>query len=389
MIDRLKKTWPARLSLRLAEWGEASLAPALLRRRTLGLALLSILLAALYWGLLASDRYISEARVIVQQTDLSGGQGMDFGSLLGNVGAGNRADQLVLRDYLLSVDMLNLLDAKLDLRHHYSDPSRDLLSRMWSHDVSLEWFQRYHLSRLSVELDDYSGILVIKAQGFDPKTAQAITALLVSEGEAFLNAMGHHLAEGQVSFLEQQVAKMRVRATDARQAVLEFQNRKGLASPMATAENVGAIIARLEGQLTELKTRRIALLGYLVPGSPGVVELDVQIAALENQIAQENGRLVSPKGNNTLNRTVEEYQRLEMEAGFAQDVYKSALGALERGRIEAARMLKKVSVLQAPTRPQLSMEPRRLYNILIFVIFAFMIAGVVHLLAAIIRDHRD
>ena len=38
-----------------------------------------------------------------------------------------------------------------------------------------------------------------------------------------------------------------------------------------------------------------------------------------------------------------------MNAEFAQDVYKTALIALEKGRIEATRTLKKVSVLQAPT----------------------------------------
>lgn len=388
MIDRIKKSWPARASRRLAEWAETFLAPALLRRRTLGLALVCSLLALLYWSVLASDRYISEARVIVQHTDVNGGQGMDFGSLLGNVGAGNRGDQLVLRDYLLSVDILNALDAKLDLRRHYSDPSRDLLSRLWSRDISPEWFHRYYLSRVSVELDDYSGILIVKAQGFDPKTAQAITTMLVSEGERFLNAMGHRLAEEQVSFLEQQLVNIRTRATAARQAMLEFQNRKGLVSPKATVENVAGIIGRLEAQLTELKIRRIAMLGYLIPGTPGIAELDLEIAAVEKQMVQENARLVSPKGN-TLNRTVEEYQLLEMDAEFTQDVYKTALVALEKGRIEATRTLKKVSILQAPSAPQYSLEPRRLYNAIVFVIFTFMVAGVVHLLAAIIRDHRD
>lgn len=388
MIDRLNGSLPARASRRLAGWAQGLLVPALLRRRTLGLALACSLLAILYWGVLASDRYISEARVIVQSTDLTGGQGMDFGNLLGNVGAGNRGDQLVLRDYLLSVDMLNALDAKLDLRRHYSDSSRDLLSRLWSPDVSIEWLHRYYLSRISVELDDYSGILVVKAQSFDPHTANLITSMLVSEGERFLNAMGHRLAEEQVSFLEQQLVAIRSRATAARQAMLAFQNQKGLVSPKATAENVAGIISRLESQLTELKTRRIAMLGYLVPGSPGIAELDLEIAAVEKQMAQENARLVSPKGD-TLNRTVDEFQRLEMDAEFAQDVYKTALVALEKGRIEATRTLKKVSILQAPTEPQFSLEPRRLYNTVVFIIFTFMVAGVVHLLAAIIRDHRD
>lgn len=154
------------------------------------------------------------------------------------------------------------------------------------------------------------------------------------------------------------------------------------------AETLLTTVNRLEAQLTDLKARRSSLLGYLSPSAPGVVELDMQINGIEKQLIQEQSRLTSPKGQ-TLNRTVEEYQRLEMTAKFAEDVYKTALVALEKGRIEALRTLKKVSILQSPTLPQYPLEPKRLYNITVFIIMALILAGIVHLLAAIIRDHRD
>lgn len=78
-----------------------------------------------------------------------------------------------------------------------------------------------------------------------------------------------------------------------------------------------------------------------------------------------------------------------MEAAFAQDVYKTALVALEKGRIEATRTIKKVSVLQSPTQPEYALEPRRFYNTLVFILVAMLLAGVAHLLAAIVRDHKD
>jgi len=78
-----------------------------------------------------------------------------------------------------------------------------------------------------------------------------------------------------------------------------------------------------------------------------------------------------------------------MEAGFTQDVYKTALIALEKGRVEAIRTLKKVSLLQTPTLPEYALEPRRLYNTLVFTLVALMLAGIVQLLMAIMRDHKD
>jgi capsular polysaccharide transport system permease protein len=360
--------------------------PRLLRRTAFQSALVAILLAGIYWGIIASDRYVSVAHVVVDRTDLAGGQGMDFTSLI--TGGRSSQDLLLLRDHLRSVDMLQKLDAELDLRAHYSDASRDPLSRLWFTDAAQEFFQRHYLSRVGIEMDDQSGVLRIRAQAYSPEMAQAIAAFLVEEGERFMNEMAHRLGREQVEFLEKQVAQMGERLIVSRQAVVNFQNAKGLLSPQATAESLAAIVARLEGQLSELKARRGAMLGYLSPAAPDVAQLDLEIGSVERQLREEQARLAAPAGG-TLNRTVEEYQRLEMEAVFAQDVYRTALVALEKGRVEATRTLKKVSVLQNPTLPQYPLEPRRIYNIVVFALSVLVLAGIAHLLAAIIRDHKD
>ncbi|WP_019865606.1 hypothetical protein [Methylovulum miyakonense] len=357
----------------------------------LGTAIVAGCLSVGYWGLYASDRYISEAHVIIQSTEMNSGQSFDLGTLLGNVSAGNQPDQLLMRDYLLSLDMLKKLDAELHLRDHYSDPRHDLLSRLWSKNndiLEVEEFYDYYLERVSVEYDDYAGVLVIKAQGYDPQTAQAITAALVRDGERFMNALAHSLAKDQVDFLSQQIGDINRATMAARQALLNYQNKHGLVSPQGTTENLAGIVNAMEGQLSTLQTSRAAMLGYLMPDSANVVELNLQIGALEKQIASEKAKLAAPQGK-ALNSTVEEYQRLEMEAGFTQDLYKTALTALEKGRFEASRTLKKMSVLQAPTLPEYPLEPRRLYNSAVSLLMILLAAGILHLLAAIIRDHKD
>lgn len=229
---------------------------------------------------------------------------------------------------------------------------------------------------------------MIRVEAYDPKMANAIAEMLVREGERYMNELGHSMARDQVAFLEKQVAEMGQALLRSRQELLAFQNKRGILSPQATAEALQTTISRLEGLLTDLKTRRSALMGQLDQRAPVVIELDMQIRALEKQIVQEQSRLTSSKGR-TLNTTVEEYQRLEMIAKFAEDIYKTALIALEKGRLEALRTLKKVSVIQSPSLPQYPWEPRRIYNIFIFVLGALIVAGIVHLVAAIIRDHQD
>lgn len=350
--------------------------------------LIAALLTATYWAVIASDRYVSEANVIIQRTDLVSAPAFDISTLVTGVGGANHPDQMLLREYLLSVDMLQKLDAALDLRSHYSDWHRDPISRMWFKDASMEWFHRHYLSRISVEFDDYAGVLRIKAQAYDPKMAQKIATMLVQEGERYMNQIGHELAQAQVEFVTTQLSLAQDRLMQASHAVLDFQNRKGLVSPQAAAESINAIIAKLEAQRTEVQTQLASLPATLVPNHPNIVMLKQTLDAVERQIAQERAKLASPSGK-TLNYTVEEFQRLQMQANFAQDIYKTAVTALEKGRMDATRILKKVSVLQAPTLPEYPKEPGRIYNTVVTLLFAAMLAGIVKLLESIVLDHVD
>lgn len=354
----------------------------------IALAVIASLLSALYWWVLASDRYVSEARIMVQRTDLPGGANMDFSGVLSGIlgGGSNNTDQLMLRDYLTSVDMLQRLDSQLALRKHYSDSSHDVFSRLWRDEM--EWFKQYFYNRVQVLFDDRSGVLVVRAEAYDPSMAQKIIKTLVNEGDHFVNGVAHDLAQDQVSFLEGQVAQMKAEVLRTRQAVIAYQNHTRLISPQAAAEGLSGVLAQLEARRIELNAQRTALASYLVSNHSSIIQLDQQVVAIEKQIADERAKLAAP-GGNALNRKVEEYQRLELEAGFAQGVYQTALTALERGRVEAARKIKKVIVLQAPTLPEYPDQPRRSYNVLVSVLITFLIAGIAHLILAIISEHKD
>lgn len=355
------------------------------------LGLLFSLLAAGYWLLIASDRYVSIAHVVIQRTDSAVGSMpdiSDFGALLSGGGGSGQVEQLMLRDHLLSVDMMIKLDQALSLRKHYSDPAHDILSRMWAEDIELELFHQYYLSRVEIEFNDKAGVLVIRAQAFDPEKAHAIASMLVDEGERYMNRLVHRLAEEQVRFLEKQVSDRAEAVTKARQAIARFQNEKGLVSPQDTLSSRAALINQLEGKLLELRAKRKALTGYLAPTAAAVVEVDLQIDALQEQVLKERKSLASNE-TDSLNEVVERYQLLQMQAEFVQDVYRAALASLEAGRVEATRILKKMSVLQQPTRPQYPLEPRRLYNSLVFFLVSMLVVGVLQLILSIIKDHRD
>lgn len=351
-------------------------------------AILTIgMLSILYWTF-SSDRYVSEATILIQNTEQITTPSLDVTSVLSGMGFPNKTDQLLLSEYLLSVDMLKKLDKKLDLRSHYSSNHWDFASRMWLGKYYQEWFHFYYLSRVTVTYDDFSGVLRIEAQAYDPQTAHSIAQLLVQDGEWFMNEMSHAIARVQVDFLEKKVAQAQEQVLQASKALLTFQNQKGLVSPTATVESIHTIIAKLEEQRTELQTQLASLPRNLENNHPIKKTLQQSLAVVEQQITQEQIRLASTYGK-PLNSLMEQEQLLQLELKFKQDIYKTSLIALEKGKMDAARAIKQVSILQKPIIPEYPLEPRRIYGIIATIFITLLVIGIVNLLKLVILDHVD
>lgn len=349
------------------------------------LSFVVIVLAVLYWGVMASDRYVSQTHIVLQSPEISP-IGFNVSSLL--AGTSGSGDLLLLKDHLESVDMLQKLQNKLDIRSHYASDDIDYWSRLSSADVELEKLFSYMEKRIDIYFDDYASVLRIKVQAYSPEMAHAIAKTLLIEGELHMNQMGQRLAAEQVAFIEEQVATLENRLYEIREELITFQNEQGMVSPTGTVQSFFAIVSQLQGQLSVLEARKSSAASFQSPSSPEIIRLTSEINALRQQIETEKQKMATASGN-SLNRISAQYQTLELKAQFALELYSNALLTLENTRVEAARKLKQVSVLQQPTVPEFSTEPKRGYNIVVVVFFAIFLAAIAHLARAIIRDHRD
>ncbi|WMC09214.1 chain-length determining protein [Oceanimonas pelagia] len=348
------------------------------------LALVAILAVSFYWFAWAADRYVSRATVVLESPQIAAPE-FSFSSLI--KGAGGHSDLLLLREHLLSTDMLKKVEAELPFREHYSQ-NGDLFASLWNANAPIEELHKYYKKRVSVELDDYAGVLNIEVQAFTPEFAHELAQLLLNAGEAHMNAMGQRLAEEQVKFLEKQVDRLGSRLDEARANLLAFQNEHGLISPIHTVESLNQVVGTLEGELARLQARYTAAQSYQSTRSAELVQIKAEINALQQQIGKEQNRLAKETGT-ALNQISAGYQALELKAQFAQQTYSSALAALENTRIEAARKLKQVSVLQSPLQPEYATQPERLYNTTVFAIITLFLAFIANMMLLIIRDHRD
>ena len=347
-----------------------------------------MLLAILYYAFLAADRYVSESKITVRQSgDAASAEVSSLALMMAGVNTGSREETLYLRDYIHSLDMLKLLDAKHKLRQAYESEKLDPLFRLYS-GTSQEWFHRYYRNRVEVVFDDLTGLLTVRVQGFDPEFARQVNAEILAQSERFVNEISHRMAREQMAFAETEMLKARERYQTAKNRLIAFQNKHKVLDPLAQAQATATLSAQLESEIAHKEAELKTLTGYLQENAPQVALMRNEVAALKAQLDKERAKVTSQNGGR-LNTLASEYQNLLLDAGFAEDAYKAALTAMETTRIEASRKLKSVVVVETPAKAEIALYPQRLYNLVTLLAILVLASGIARLVIATIQDHRD
>lgn len=342
-------------------------------------------IAVIYFGLIASDRYVSRAQLVIKQADQIK-MLPDALSMLG-LGGSNHEDILLTQDYLQSPDLLSKLDKELGLKAHYQSHKVDFFSRLPS-DVSQEEFIKYYRNHLTLRLDDTSGVLTIEFQAFDPAYGQRVVSLMLKESEGFINKLGHQVALEQLAFVEKEVNRAYQRVQDEKAKVLEFQNTHNLISPESTSTARLGVVSEIEGQLAQQQAQLKQLQSYMKETAPAVISVQARVDALTQQLAQEKARLTGTD-KDAMNEVTAQYMDVKTQATLAADLYKSGLISLEQARVEAYRKLKHLLVVSQPTLAEDAEYPRRLYNLATIGVLLCLIYGLIVMGLATLREHQD
>ncbi len=342
-------------------------------------------LAALYYGAIASDRYVSQASLIIKQADQLK-MLPDALSMLG-LGGSNHQDVLVIQEYLKSWDMLNTLDKELQLKKHYQSDNADLFSRLPA-DASREEFLAFYRDHLTISLDELSGVLTVSLQAFEPDYAKQAVQLMLKESEGFINRLSRQVAMDQLKFVETEVARSHERLLSEREKMLAFQNQHQLMSPEATSTAMMGVVSELEAELVRQNAELKRLQIYMNANAPDVVAVKDRVDALTRQLAQEKNRLTGSE-KQSLNEVNADYQAVQVQAQLAADVYKTGLVSMEQARVEAYRKLKHLLVVSQPSQAEEAEYPRRLYNLATIGVLLCLFYGLVVMGLATLREHQD
>jgi len=342
-------------------------------------------IAVVYFGFIASDRYVSRAEIVIKQADQIK-MLPDALSMLG-LGGSNHQDVLLVQDYLKSPDLLGKLDKELGLKTHYQSHDVDYFSRL-PDNVSQEQFIQYYRNHLTIHLDDLSGVLTIELQAFDPAYGQRVVGVMLKESESFINKLSHQVALEQLAFVEKEVNRAYQRVQDEKAKVLDFQNTHHLISPETTSTARLGVVSQIEGELAQQQAQLKQLQSYMKATAPAVISVQARVDALTEQLAQEQRRLTGTD-KDAMNEVTARYMDVQTQATLAADIYKTGLISLEQARVEAYRKLKHLLVITQPTQAQDAEYPRRLYNLATIGVLLCLFYGLIVMGLATLREHQD
>ncbi|UCH75344.1 MAG: hypothetical protein JSU82_05735 [Rhodospirillales bacterium] len=355
--------------------------------RFLALVVMPFAVAALYLLLVASDRYVSETRFTLRDSGMPNEPvALDLGMLIGGVGGLARQDAYVVRDYILSYDLLARLDAALDVRKAWSDPSIDPVWRLAA-DASEEDFLEYYRDMVDVSFDSESAIITVTLEGFEPAFAQTMLDMILAESEQLVNKISNQLAAEQLGFINGEIEATAARLKQTKSILVDFQNEHQVLDPKEQAGLVTNVIAQMEVSLAEDRAELTVLRSYLDGRAPEVVTLRNRIAAKTKQIEEEKTRLTG--GSERLNTIAARFEELRFDVEFAHERYRLALMALEKAQIDASRKVKSLVVVARPNRPDEALYPDRPYFLATLGAFLLMGFGVFSVIFAAIREHME
>lgn len=345
-------------------------------------------LAALYYGAIASDVYISESRFVVRSPQRPAQTGL--GALLqGTVFSRSQDDTYSVHDYIKSRDALRELDAKLQLRAAYSDEAIDFASRFpglerW--DQSFEALHRHYLKHVAIEYDTVSSITTLKVRAFTAEHAQKVNTQLLEMGERLVNNMNTRSRQDLIQVAEQEVKVAEQRAKEAAAALSQFRSGRGVFDPdrQGTIQLQGE--ARLREELLNAQTQ-LDQVRRVSPNNPQIGTLEARVAALKKAMADENARVLGSSGG--LISKSPAFDRLVLEKGFADRQLAAALAALDNARSEAVRKQLYLERLVQPNLPDRWVEPRRLRAVLTVLVVGLLLWAVASLVLASVREHTE
>jgi capsular polysaccharide transport system permease protein len=346
------------------------------------------LLSILYFGLFASDVYISDSRFVVRSPERP--TASTLGLLLKGAGFSNAGEEnYAVQEYIESRDALAVLNRGGSFAKAYSDSRIDLAHRYnaFGMDGSFEELYKYFADVVSAKHDPSTSVTTLTVRAYNPKTAHDVSVQLIQQAEALVNRLNERGRRDLIRYGEEEVVVAEARARGAADAVAAYRNNQRVLDPERQAQVQVQLVSKLQDELIATSGQLTQLQAF-TPENPQIVVLQQRAAALQGEITRETSR-VAGDGSTSLAGKATQYQRLQFESEFAQRALASALASFEEARNDARRKQVYLERIVEPNTPDKALEPRRMRGIFATLVLGLVAWGILSMLLAGLREHQD
>lgn len=352
----------------------------------IALVIVPTMIASLYFGVLASDVYVSESRFIVRspsKPNLSPlGVVLSGGSIVGA-----SEESKAVSEFLSSREALSKIDQDGYVKRAWAAPSVFWADRfgLLGADTGEDLFE-YYLGKVKAEDSPTTMVTVLTVRSFDPQTAQGINRRLLEQSEVLVNELSDRARKDAIAFAEGQLAIARQEAKTAALALSAFRDSEGVIDPELQASAGLQMISKLQDELIASQTQLLQLETY-TPQASQIPFVRTRVRNLERAIAEQTAQLAGGRGS--LSSASARYQELRLASEYSEKQLAIALSTYQEALAEARRKQAYVERISQPSLPDDSAYPRRLRSILATFVLGLLAWGVVAMLLIGIREHRD
>src|SRR6476646_7235296 len=139
-------------------------------------------LSSVYYFVFAESLYDSTSIISVQNKGST--TTSVLGGILGSAAGASQVEQIY--QYIISPDMLKLLDSKFHLRKIYASGERNPFWRLWW-PSSDEAFLSFYRNMVDIQPDTTDSLITVDVLDYDAHRAQAIAVEIVAQSQKFMN----------------------------------------------------------------------------------------------------------------------------------------------------------------------------------------------------------
>ncbi len=234
---------------------------------------------------------------------------------------------------------------------------------------------RKHLSRWSdISEDKKTGIITITVTDYDPVRARNIAAMYVEELNKLVAQLSTSSARRERLFLEERLQSVTKDLDSATRELAEFSSKNGAIDLQAQSKAMLEAGARAQGELIAAASELRGLQEIYAPTSVKVQAAEARISELKRQLQKMSG-----SGSADQNSSADElypplrklpllgvrYYELVRRARIQESVFEALTKQFEIARVQEAREIPTVKVLDQADVPEKKSFPPRIAIILL------------------------